>query len=158
MCMKQLSGLDFLAFGQGRAEPAPSLTPWHLIQGFCCLCVNLVFKVSHLAHSNSLVVRYSEYKQPADIFRRIKLYLPGDPGEILCTNPERVCANLPWSVRITYKIAVHPHAQRRKTCARCRNSIFDRFFIFESLPRVPLVAFLALPEEYVQQIWALHKF
>ena len=88
-----LSGLDFLAFGQGRAEPAPSLTPWHLIQSFCCLCVNLVFKVSHLACSNSLAVRYSEYKQPMDIFHCIKLYLPGDQGEILCTNPE--CVQVP---------------------------------------------------------------
>lgn len=84
------SGLDFPGFGQGRAEPAVSPTPWHLIQTFCCLCVNLVFKVSHLACSNSFTVRYSEYKQPTDIFHGIKLYLPGDQGEILCMSPERV--------------------------------------------------------------------
>lgn len=83
-----LSGLDFLALGQGRAELPLSLTPWYLIQNFCCLSVNLVFKVSRLACSNSLAVRYSEYKQSMDIFHCIKLYLPGDQGEILCTNPE----------------------------------------------------------------------
>lgn len=85
-----LSDLDFPGFGRGSAGPAPSLTPWHLLQRFCCLRGNLVFKVSHLACRNSLAVRHSQCKQPTDNFHRIKLYLPGDQGEILCTNPERV--------------------------------------------------------------------
>lgn len=103
-----LSGLDFLAFGQGRAEPALSLRPWHLIQTFCCLCVNVVFKVSHLACGNYLAVRFSEYQQPTDPFHSIKLYLPGAQGEILCTNSECL---LPLSVQTAYKIDVHPYAQ-----------------------------------------------
>lgn len=59
----------------------------HRIQSFYCSRLNVVFKVSRLARSNSLAAGYSECKQPADIFHRIKLYLPGDQGENPCANP-----------------------------------------------------------------------
>lgn len=112
------------------------------------MCVNLVFGVSHLACSNSLAVRYSEYKQPADTFHRIKLYLPGDQGEILCITPgcvrvplAAVCTDLP-----TKEMSIHTLSEG-KNVRTVETIFFDRFVIFESLPRVLLVALLALPEQ-----------
>lgn len=126
-----LSDLDFLVFGQGRADPAPSLTPWCIIQGFCCLCVTLIFQVSHLACGNSLAVRYSQYKQPMGISYCMELHLPGSWGE----NPLLkcwVCAGASGCGRYGLSTSrdVHPRAQWKKVCAHRRNNIFDKFVIF----------------------------
>lgn len=148
MCVKRdfpvwiSQGLAAAALGQ----PRP-LHPGIWVRGFaaCAVIWYLKFLTWHVVILSLLDILNANSQQITSIV--LNFICQEIKGKSSAQTPNVWGSLLPWSVRTAYKIVVHPHAQWRKTCACCRNRIFGRFVSFESLPRVLLAAFLALPEE-----------